>query len=88
MLPGRFFSPHQTDLPTYIGLIKWAKNQVCPLGNARIGGHLGQQRRSNTIGNHLNNRRKTGRLIRHGDIFLPQFTGLQSMIAKAVTLLQ
>ena len=54
MLPGRFFSPHQTDLSTYIGLIKRAKNEVCPVGNARIRGHLGQQGGANTIGNHLN----------------------------------
>ena len=87
MLPGRFFSPHQTDLPTDIGLIKWAKNEVCPLSNARIGGHLGQQGGSNAIGNHLNYRRKTGRLIWHSDIFLPELTGLKCMIAKAVTLL-
>ena len=88
MLPGRFFSPHQTDLPTDIGLIKWAKNEVCPLGNARIGGHLGQQGGSNAIGHHLNDRRKTGRLIRHGDIFLPELTGLKCMIAKAMPFLQ
>ena len=88
MLPGRFFSPHQTNLPTYVGLIKRAKNEVRPLSNARIGGHLGQQRRSNAVGNHLNNRRKTGCLVRHSDIFLPQLTGLKRVIAKAVTLLQ
>ena len=88
MLPGRFFSPHQTDLPAYIGFIKRTKNEVRPLGNASIGCHLGQQRRANAIGNHLHNRRKTGRLIRHGDIFLPQLTGLQCMITKAMTFLQ
>ena len=88
MLPGRFFSPHQTDLSTHIRFIKRPKNEVRPLGNARIRGHLGQQGGSNTIGNHLNYRGQTSRLIRHGDIFLPQLTGLQSMIAKAVTLLQ
>ena len=42
MLPGRFFSPHQTDLPTYVGLIKGTKNEVRAFGNTRIGGHLGQ----------------------------------------------
>lgn len=88
MLSGRFFSPHQTDLSTYIGLIKRAKNEVGPLGNARIGGHLGQQGGSNAIGNHLNDRGQTGRLIRYGDIFLPQLTGLECMIAEAMTLLQ
>ena len=88
MLPGRFFSPHQADLSTYIGLIKRAKNEVRPLSNARIRGHLGQQGGANTIGNHLNYRRKTGRLIRHGDIFLPQLTGLKCMIAQAMPFLQ
>ena len=88
MLPGRFFSPHQTDLSTHIRFIKRPKNEVRPLGNASIGCHLGQQRRANAIGNHLHNRRKTSRLIRHGDIFLPQLTGLQCMIAKAMTFLQ
>ncbi len=88
MLPGRFFSPHQTDLPTDIGLIKRAKNEVRPLSNARIGGHLRQQRGSNAIGNHLNYRRKTGCLIRHSDIFLPQLTRLKRVIAKAMPLLQ
>ena len=88
MLPGRFFSPHQADLSTYIGLIKRAKNEVRPLSNTRIRGHLGQQGGANTIGNHLNYRGQTGRLIRHGDFFLPQLTGLKCMIAKAMPFLQ
>ena len=62
--------------------------QVRPLSNASIRGHLRQQRRSNTIGNHLNNRRKTGHLVRHDDILFPQLTGFKSMISKAVTLLE
>ena len=88
MLPWRFFSPHQTDLSTYIRLIKRAKHEIRPFGNTSIHCHLGQQRSANTVGNHLNNRCKAGGLVRDRDIFLPKLTGLQGMIAKTVALLQ
>ena len=88
MLPRCFLPPHQTNLSTYIGLIKWAENQVRSLGNARIGGHFGKQGRADTISNHLNDRRKAGRLVRYGDVFLSQLTGLKRMIAKTMAFLE
>ena len=88
MLPGRFFSPHQTDLPTHIGFIKRAKHKIRVIGDACIRCHFRQKRSANTVGYHLYDCRETGRLVGNGDIHFPQLARLKCMIPKAVPLFQ
>ena len=70
MLSGRFFSPHQTDLAPYIRLIKRPEYKIGSLSNTGIGCHFWQQRRANTIGNHLDDRGETRCLIGNRHVFL------------------
>ena len=88
MLPGRFFSPHQTDLPTNIRLIKGSEDKVCSIRNASIGRHFRQKRSTNTVSYHLYDCRETGRLVGNGHIHFPQLARLKCMIPEAVPLLQ
>ena len=88
MLPGRFFSPHQSNLPTHTRVIKGSEYQACPVRNSSIGGHFGKQGRADTISNHLNDRRKAGRLVRNRHILFAQLTRLECVIPEAMPLFQ
>ena len=88
MLPGRFFSPHQSNLPTHTWVIKGSEYQACPVRNSSIGGHFRKERRPDSVRYHLYNCRKAGRLVRNRHILFAQLTRLECVIPEAMPLFQ